>query len=349
MRIRPTPHRSTVERQRWGRGSATSDKAPCVAMVDPVLPNSEDEAEVRGVGAPVHSALLSSTVAQTRCDEGYDGASVDSSGRLAHLGSAAEPVDLLDDDAMCLALDTAVYTACSELLGWGLGDTHATGPLGIERSGGEVPPVGALSGCVGHKALQALMPAYPLRTPFFDEERDGSVRWLGDEAERDSYVLHVMDGKLADADGHILGATGPAQMIFVLETTSGTIFVHTVALQHAGVLMPVFCHSSFVAGKPVAAAGEMLIDRGILKALSNASGHYQPPPSCLQVAMTVLARMGLEGLQHVELELVCPVAGTALSLPPTGEHKAYPPPRPSSPSPKHVLAPQPTKELSGLP
>ena len=60
----------------------------------------------------------------------------------------------------------------------------------------------------------------------------------------------------------------------------------------------------------------MLIDRGHLKVLSNASGHYEPPPSCLQLVMAALSRMGVGELQNVELELMRPVAGTALSAPP---------------------------------
>lgn len=37
-----------------------------------------------------------------------------------------------------------------------------------------------------------------------------------------------------------------------------------------------FHHSSFLAGKPVAAAGEMIIKKGIIIEINNASGHYMP-------------------------------------------------------------------------
>ena len=46
-----------------------------------------------------------------------------------------------------------------------------------------------------------------------------------------------------------------------------------------------FHHSSFVAGAPVIAAGEMIISRGRLIALTNHSGHYLPPPSCISYVM----------------------------------------------------------------
>jgi len=38
----------------------------------------------------------------------------------------------------------------------------------------------------------------------------------------------------------------------------------------------IFHHSSFLSGKPVGAAGEIIIEKGIIKEVTNASGHYQP-------------------------------------------------------------------------
>jgi len=37
-----------------------------------------------------------------------------------------------------------------------------------------------------------------------------------------------------------------------------------------------FHYSSFLAGKPVAAAGEMVIEKGIIKTVTDGSGHYKP-------------------------------------------------------------------------
>jgi len=40
-----------------------------------------------------------------------------------------------------------------------------------------------------------------------------------------------------------------------------------------------FHHSSFLAGKPVAAAGEIYIEKGIIKIVTDGSGHYRPAVS----------------------------------------------------------------------
>ena len=53
-------------------------------------------------------------------------------------------------------------------------------------------------------------------------------------------------------------------------------------------------HSTLLAGAPVIAAGEMLIDTGELISISNESGHYRPPPSSLDVADRILALMGVD-------------------------------------------------------
>ena len=37
-----------------------------------------------------------------------------------------------------------------------------------------------------------------------------------------------------------------------------------------------FHHSSFLAGEKVAAAGEIIIENGIIKEITNGSGHYRP-------------------------------------------------------------------------
>ena len=49
-----------------------------------------------------------------------------------------------------------------------------------------------------------------------------------------------------------------------------------------------FHHSSFLAGAPVAGAGEMLICQGKLIFLNNQSGHYQPPPGTLKQVLQQL-------------------------------------------------------------
>lgn len=281
------------------------------AAGESALPMIREGAYVAASGAPTNSAESSrESIRELR-----------ESGALAMMIGAAraEMVTAADGgdkggDGGSVSSSGMVSTSCSEL--WGaIGGAHAAGPLGIGCSNGDTRAVGANSSAATQGSTPRL-PAYPLRAPYFDEAHDGSVTWLCDEAERARYELHVADGKLTNADGQVLGASGPTQTIFILEQVSGTIFLHPAPPQYAGASTPAFRHSSFVAGKPVAAAGEMLIDRGHLKVLSNASGHYEPPPSCLQLVMAALSRMGVGELQNVELELMRPVAGTALSAPP---------------------------------
>ena len=54
-----------------------------------------------------------------------------------------------------------------------------------------------------------------------------------------------------------------------------------------------FHHSSFLAGGPVAAAGEMLIYNGVLVGINNLSGHYQPPPVVIDRVILTLKQGGV--------------------------------------------------------
>ena len=67
-----------------------------------------------------------------------------------------------------------------------------------------------------------------------------------------------------------------------------------------------FHHSSFVAGAPVAAAGEMTVHHGQVLALSNRSGHYMPPRACLGRVLEKLRQMGVADLDRVQIEPATP-------------------------------------------
>jgi hypothetical protein len=55
-----------------------------------------------------------------------------------------------------------------------------------------------------------------------------------------------------------------------------------------------FHHSSFLAGQPVAAAGELQVEAGELKLISNKSGHYKPSPDLTAQALKVLESQGVD-------------------------------------------------------
>jgi len=157
---------------------------------------------------------------------------------------------------------------------------------------------------------------FPLLPQFYGEERDkrASLTWLHDESERRMRALRVHEGRLVDHDGRPLGGSqsGAVVAIFVLDAQGSVM----LTVEH---LTRPFHHSSFVAGAPVAAAGEMTIDDGWLIAITNASGHYAPPPSCLRVVFERLHALGVARLDRVRVESTWPPAMCLGTPPPTAQ------------------------------
>jgi len=107
-----------------------------------------------------------------------------------------------------------------------------------------------------------------------------------ESAEAEPYRIDVHDGLLVDVDGAPLD-TGNRGAIFVM-TDDGRFY--------AKVAPPVgqFHHSSFVAGGPVAAAGEIIVRGGRLERLSDKSGHYRPTVAFTVQALHRLACLGVD-------------------------------------------------------
>ena len=59
-----------------------------------------------------------------------------------------------------------------------------------------------------------------------------------------------------------------------------------------------FHHSSFLAGQPVAAAGELQVKNGILEYITNSSGHYWPTREMTQQAVERLRQAGVQIADH---------------------------------------------------
>ena len=64
--------------------------------------------------------------------------------------------------------------------------------------------------------------------------------------------------------------------------------------------LPHIYHSSFLEGKAVAAAGEMMISNGVLYSISNASGHYRPRSVVIKRVLQRLRELGAN-LEHTEI------------------------------------------------
>ncbi len=120
-----------------------------------------------------------------------------------------------------------------------------------------------------------------------------SVRYLTAE-ERAQYLITVRDGKLYDARGKLFDTTaaktlhrhGQSRAIFVMDP-DGNIYA---SMHHS---LGEFHHSSFLAGEPVAAAGEIVVEKGTLTTITRGSGHYRPSEELLDQALEVLKRNGV--------------------------------------------------------
>ncbi|KAF8395995.1 hypothetical protein HHK36_017606 [Tetracentron sinense] len=109
------------------------------------------------------------------------------------------------------------------------------------------------------------------------------IKYLG-PTERKDYEVMVENGKfLYKQTGELLDTTGgpkDAKWIFVL-STSKTLYV---AQKKKGT----FQHSSFLAGGATSAAGRLVVEDGILKAVWRHSGHYRPTEENFQEFMSFL-------------------------------------------------------------
>lgn len=121
--------------------------------------------------------------------------------------------------------------------------------------------------------------------------------------ERAQYALTFVSSAIRDASGNLFD-TGDAATV---HSSSGrAIFVmdengefYASKYQMVGD----FHHSSLVAGAAVAAAGELEVDNGALKTISDKSGHYRPRRPYTDQAIDCLTQNGID-LQGVTLDFV---------------------------------------------
>lgn len=118
------------------------------------------------------------------------------------------------------------------------------------------------------------------------------VKYLGEE-ERKAYEVSVKDGLLQGADGQPIDTrdatvsgdkTGSA--IYVMDH-DGKLYLSN----QAGIAD--FQHTSFLAGQPVAAAGTIRVEDGVVKEITRSSGHYRPGEEFLDQAVAELHARGV--------------------------------------------------------
>jgi hypothetical protein len=95
------------------------------------------------------------------------------------------------------------------------------------------------------------------------------------EFEAEKYKVKFQGNKLVNSDDAEVSTqnnetvvSGKGWAIFVVDL-DGNLYLGS----H---ILGVFHHSSFLSGKPVLAAGEILVDNGIIKVVTCKSGHYRP-------------------------------------------------------------------------
>ena len=142
-------------------------------------------------------------------------------------------------------------------------------------------------------------------------------------------------GLLIDADGIALPSTGGAEpklFNFVMDLHAQLWLAHDVETG-PGQIGQRYHHSCMVSGEPVLAAGQMLVQVGRILTISNESGHYMPPPSCLRTVLARLSELGVGSLSEVSLECVQTPQTQGIS---TSSDVPTPPSRLQEPVPKRA-------------
>jgi hypothetical protein len=126
----------------------------------------------------------------------------------------------------------------------------------------------------------------PMSKDYIGEETGAvwgtKVHYLS-ETERFDYLITIKNGKLIDSKGGLFDtsdassvfAGGNGNAIYVMDEC-GNIFASKSQV------VGKFHHSSFLAGEPVAAAGEISVKDGIIDSVTRRSGHYMPDAKHLQ-------------------------------------------------------------------
>jgi len=143
------------------------------------------------------------------------------------------------------------------------------------------------------------LPTKPLNSQYEGEHLPGNDVWPGrqvtylDAAGREQYRLIPRDGKLVDVNGQPFDTaasasqhSGPGKAIFVMDE-QGNVYaskVHSVGEFH---------HSSFMAGKPVAGAGELEVRNGEVIGITDRSGHYWPTRDMTRQTVERLREQGI--------------------------------------------------------
>ncbi|HEX4109354.1 MAG TPA: hypothetical protein VHX88_14555 [Solirubrobacteraceae bacterium] len=122
--------------------------------------------------------------------------------------------------------------------------------------------------------------------------RNTKVTYLKSDAERAQYAvipgptMTRANGDVLDTGGMYSTFSGSGWAIYVLDA-AGNMYVgaHRVGLFH---------HTSFTGGKDVAAAGEIKVENGVMRGITNKSGHYRPKEKQISRTLRQLEKAGVK-------------------------------------------------------
>jgi hypothetical protein len=174
-----------------------------------------------------------------------------------------------------------------------------TGTILPGKSGITAPKLsGGKSGTTAKAPIQ--LKTKPMAGQYKGEHLPGNPLWAGKtvkyltDAERTSYKLHFIDGKIVDANGNLFDTSsgvsahsGGGSAIFIMDGAGNFFASNTHAVGE-------FHHSSLASGNPVAAAGELRVEKGVLKGMTDKSGHYRPTTDMTDQAIEVLKSNGID-------------------------------------------------------
>lgn len=132
-----------------------------------------------------------------------------------------------------------------------------------------------------------------------EADSETGVRYLDDEGDRQPFRLDAGDdGLLYDAKGEPFDTTGaevfdrwgrlrPRRALFVMDADGSLYSSLFGGKRHK------FQHSSFLAGGPVAGAGEIEAVNGELRLLNDISGHYMPGRHYTMQVVSRLRELGV--------------------------------------------------------
>jgi hypothetical protein len=133
----------------------------------------------------------------------------------------------------------------------------------------------------------------PMKPEYVKKDKDNGVEyWKPGSAELKKARLTFKDGLAYDADGKLFDTTGlltdghQGEVIYIMDK-DGNFYV---AEGRVGRIH----HSTLGDGEPVAAAGHIRIENGVVKLVNNNSGHYAPEDYYLEQADKRLRELGVD-------------------------------------------------------